>query len=259
MSFSSHYSKLSILAESGKLVYMPLSFLVDAEQSTDLRMDAHLFVALLLALVWTSSAQSLRTQAAMKDFKCEHGVPGLPLNLTAMSGYWYEAGRAPKVNVLKCLNVSVPATVDVKLELKLEYISTISDEIRAVKETISFPWDELTKNSIFVLNYGDPSKLPISVTYKVVYTDPQLLTVLCGYSSMSPMPLVKILSRERQLNQEFRDNIQAKIDKAGMADYFIWTEQSPESCNAAVRPATEAATILAVLTLLWCLLQGNCR
>ncbi|KRF78841.1 uncharacterized protein Dvir_GJ25937, isoform B [Drosophila virilis] len=181
---------------------MPLSLLVDAGLSTDLRMNAHLFVGLLLALIWTNGAQSLHRLAAMKDVKCDDSVPGRPLNLTAMSGYWYEAGRAPKVSVLKCLNVSVPATADIKLKLKLEYISTIADEINAVKETISFPWDDLTKNSIFVLNYGDASKFPISVTYKVVYSDPQLLTVLCGYSSMSPMPLVKILSRQRQLSSD---------------------------------------------------------
>ncbi|XP_064548353.1 uncharacterized protein LOC135435294 [Drosophila montana] len=247
--------------ECGKLVCMPLSCLLDAEQSTDRRMDAYLFVGLLLALVWTSRAQSLRKFPAMKDFKCDAAVPGRPLNLTAMSGYWYEAGRAPNVNVMKCLNISVPATADIKLKLRLEYISTIADQIRAVNETISFPWDELTKNNIFVLNYGNASTLPITVIYKVVHTDPQRLTVICGYSSMSPMPLVKILTRQRQLNQEYIDIIQAEVDKAGLGSYFIWTEQSPERCNAAARPPREAHTITipVLLTLLWCLLQGNCR
>ncbi|XP_023178886.1 uncharacterized protein LOC111604880 isoform X2 [Drosophila hydei] len=166
-----------------------------------------------------------------------------------MSGYWYEAARVPNMDVMKCLNVSVPPTADIKLKLYLEYISTIHEEIRAVKQTVSFPWNNFTKNSIFQLNYR-ARKMNVTVTYKVVYSDPQLMTILCGYSSISPMPLFKLLTRQRKLDQNIIDIIQADADKMGIGSQIIWTEQSPDRCNAADHFTGEVSTIFLMIFLL---------
>ncbi|EDV93573.1 GH18206 [Drosophila grimshawi] len=168
----------------------------------------------------------------------------------AVSGYWYEVARVPNMDILKCLNVSVPAAVDKDLELQLEYISSINGETYAKRETVTFPWDDKTRNSTFSLEYVISGNINVSVTYKIIYTDYTNVTFLCGYSGISPIPLFKLLSRQRQLSPTYIDFIKTLAEKAGISRQIIWTEQSPDQCNDAVRPTTGTLAILAI-SILW--------
>jgi len=153
------------------------------------------------------------------------------------------------VDVFTCLNVTVPSTASTELALELEYIATYDGSNRAVRENVTFPWDEYTQNSIFNLYYGGPGSKP-TVTYKVAYTDYSFITVICGYAGISPMPLFKILSRQRQLDPRVKDYIQAQINKSNFGNMFVWTEQS--KCNAADRSVAGTISILA-LAVVWIL------
>ncbi|KAH8311131.1 hypothetical protein KR044_004533, partial [Drosophila immigrans] len=169
------------------------------------------------------------------------------LYASQLKGIWYEAGRVPKTNALQCLNVTVPDNADSgDLELDLEYIATYDGSGRAVRETVKFPWDTYTSNSIFNLYYG--SDYP-TVTYKVIYTDPGLLTLICGYMAISPMPLVKILTRERELDEGMKGLLDQQMLRLGITDYFMWSEQDPDKCNAADRPAICVIAIIGIAFL----------
>ncbi|XP_030557019.1 uncharacterized protein LOC115760001 [Drosophila novamexicana] len=205
-------------------------------------MDAYLFVGLLLAFVWTSSAHSLG-----KEEFCEG--PVVPLNLTAVSGYWYELARLPKGMNIKCLSVLVPATADTELKIILKYKITKDGKDRSVKETVSFPWDEATKNSIFVVKYGSAS-----VTYKVMAVSAKEGAIIC-----STQPGMKILSPDNNPTDAEYNEFKTKFSSLFGNVEFFYPDFTSKVCNAAVRPATEAAVILAMLTVLSYLLQGNCR
>ncbi|XP_030565837.1 uncharacterized protein LOC115766143 [Drosophila novamexicana] len=210
-------------------------------------MESKIFALLLSALIWTDCAQSQLPD----DFSCET-VSSQRLNLTALAGYWFEAVRVPNVDVMKCLNVSVPATVDHGLELQLEYVNTVDKRPLTVKETISFPWDDATANGLFNLEYIT-ELMNISVTYKLVYAQPKLMAILCGYSSISPMPLFKIFTRQRQLDPIIVSYITKQLDKTPYGNNFHWTEQSPDRCNAAVSPKLTVIVVfgLAIICSLW--------
>ncbi|XP_032593423.1 uncharacterized protein LOC116805474 [Drosophila grimshawi] len=219
-------------------------------ESAVLRMETKILIVLLLALTWTQCVQSqLPSDISCRNFATE------AINLPALSGIWYEAGRVPNEDVMNCLNVSVPATVDEQLDLRLEYLSRINGKDQVVKETITFPWDNNTQNGIFNLDYNGPSA-SMSVTYKIVYTIPKVVTFICGYASISPIPLLKIFSRERQISQQTIEMVNSFLTAAGYADDIIWTDQSFARCNAAVRPAIGAISIFA-LAIVWCLSRWN--
>lgn len=147
---------------------------------------------------------------------------------------------------MECLNVSVPKTADENLNLDLEYI-TIFENREAVKETISFPWDENTQGGTFILNYN-----VTRVTYKVMFAN-EYVTFLCGYANLIPIPLVKVFTRQRQVNPTLKFIIESQLEKYNVAQYVVWTEQSPEQChaNAAMRPKTTVPWAIIALVILW--------
>lgn len=147
---------------------------------------------------------------------------------------------------MQCLNVSVPKSADDKLNLDLEYI-TIFEDRKAVKETVSFPWDENTQGGTFILNY-DATR----VTYKVVFAN-ENVTFICGYASVIPIPLVKIFTREREVNPTIKFVIESVLESRGLAKYVVWTEQSPEKCHANAAIGLKAAVPWAIIALaiLW--------
>ncbi|KAL7727071.1 hypothetical protein ACLKA6_001013 [Drosophila palustris] len=156
-----------------------------------------------------------------QNFNCQKDVPRHPLILKNVAGVWYEIGRVPKTDVFQCLNVTVPDTAESELVLDLEYIRTYDGSRTPVKESLSFPWNINTQNSVFNL----------------------LAIVLCGYSTLSPMPLFKLFMRQRELDQKTIDYIQAKLDESIIGADFVWTEQS--KCNAAHRRVAGSLSILA--------------
>ncbi|XP_032593422.1 uncharacterized protein LOC116805473 [Drosophila grimshawi] len=220
-------------------------------ESVDLYMEIKIFVIFIVLLLNALGIHSqFNSISKLKRFDCERDVRPRALNLTAVSGYWYEVARVPNMDILKCLNVSVPAAVDKDLELQLEYISSINGETYAKRETVTFPWDDKTRNSTFSLEYVISGNINVSVTYKIIYTDYTNVTFLCGYSGISPIPLFKLLSRQRQLSPTYIDFIKTLAEKAGISRQIIWTEQSPDQCNDAVRPTTGTLAILAI-SILW--------
>ncbi|XP_034485459.1 uncharacterized protein LOC117790222 [Drosophila innubila] len=211
-------------------------------------MEMKLFIVLLLRIFWMHSVQSFDI-ALPPNFNCHRDVPSQPLNLKALAGVWYEVGRVPSGDVLRCLNVTVPDKAESELVLDLEYISSYDGSLSPVKQTVSFPWDSNTQNSIFNLYYGEIANNP-SVTYKVMYTDYRRLTLICGYSGISPIPLAKLLSRQRQLDKKLYDIIQAAVDKSPFREYYVWSEQT--KCNAADRSVAGTISTIA-LVILWML------
>lgn len=163
-----------------------------------------------------------------------------------MSGYWYEIVRAPNMDIMKCLNVSVPSTADTELNLQLEYIETINPKKPwIVKETLSFPWDENTSKGVFRLQYESPL-MNLSLTYKVQFSDPQHLVVLCGYAASASLPIVKVFARQPEIPKYQMVLINNLVHASGYANDIIWTEQSPDRCNAAARPEMAILTIFAL-------------
>lgn len=171
------------------------------------------------------------------------------LYILQLAGVWFEILRAPNMDVLSCLNVTVPDKAESDLVLDLEYINTWDQSQSPAKETVSFPWDDYTKNSIFNLYYGAMGNKP-TVTYKVVFTDYRQYTAICGFSGISPMPLMKLFSRRRHLDKKDVDNIEAQLDKIGLSEMVTWTEQT--KCNAADRSVAGIISTVAI-AILWML------
>lgn len=170
-----------------------------------------------------------------------------------MSGYWYEIVRAPNLEVMKCLNVSVPLTVDKELQLELQYIQTVDKKKPlVVKETLSFPWNEDTSKGIFKLQYDTPL-MNLTLTYKIQFSYPKQFVILCGYAASATLPIIKVLSRQREIPANQMLLINRLLEANGYADDIIWTEQSPDRCNAAARTEMAIVTILvlAIVRTLW--------
>ncbi|KAM8703651.1 hypothetical protein ACLKA7_008303 [Drosophila subpalustris] len=127
-----------------------------------------IYIILLLGICWLHTVQSEFTLPPFsQNFNCHKDVPRHPLILKNVAGVWYEIGRVPKTDAFQCLNVTVPDTADSELVLDLEYIRTYDGSRTPVKESLSFPWNTNTQNSIFNLYYGAPSRLP-AITYKLM-------------------------------------------------------------------------------------------
>ncbi|KAH8382934.1 hypothetical protein KR009_005846 [Drosophila setifemur] len=166
--------------------------------------------------------------------------------LPQISGYWYEVARIPNVEVLECLNVSVPAAIENNtLSLGLNYISTVNGGWQATRQTVDFPWDNSTQHGIFSLDYDR-----VTVTYKLVYTNNFTLAFVCGYSNFSPIPLFKLFTRQRQINEEMINFIKLLADKYGIAEQIAWEEQSPDKCNGS-RGQDPLTILIGCIVLVW--------
>lgn len=141
---------------------------------------------------------------------------------------WYEAFRIPNTNVLRCLNVTVSNSSN-NLILDLRYITVFNDEKEIQNEKLLFPLDKYTKNCVFVLKYGNTF-----VSYKMIEFDKNLV-LLCGYSTLSPIPLFKAFIRDREINQGILSTLNAFLKNNSLLEFVHWTEQSPKECNTAVR------------------------
>ncbi|XP_017145373.1 uncharacterized protein LOC108157713 [Drosophila miranda] len=180
-----------------------------------------------------------------KSFDCRADSIGITYNLTALSGFWYEAARVPNVDVLECLNVSVPDAIEQdQLELDLKYISTVNGGWQYTEEQVNFPWDNDTERGVFKLQYGR-----IIVTYKLMNTDYTTYALVCGYGNISPMPLFKLFTRQRELNQTIIAVIQAVADQQGIGNQIAWEQQSLAKCNASTM-ATSLRIVIGFVSLL---------
>ncbi|XP_030373767.1 uncharacterized protein LOC115623524 [Scaptodrosophila lebanonensis] len=191
--------------------------------------------------------------AAKFSWSCYANAKDFPIDLEKMAGYWYEAARVPNVDVLECLNVSVPATVSSsdKLDLELSYISTVNGKWLPTHEVISFPANSL-ENGNFVLQFSS-STLNVTVVYKLVYTDYSTVALLCGYASISPVPLFKLFTRQREINPAYKKLIEDKASNYSLLSQVYWEEQSVDSCNGGWRTVqlSEITWHLSVVLLLW--------
>ncbi|XP_034113735.2 uncharacterized protein LOC117574159 [Drosophila albomicans] len=207
-------------------------------------MAAQVLIVLLLAISWTHGLDL----NSLENFNCRNHQPST-FDIETMEGLWYEAGRAPATPALACLNVTVPDSVDNgDIELYLEYIDTHDGSNRAVKEPKKFPWDDSASKGIFNVYYGS-SKQPV-VIYKVVVSEPSYITVICGYGTTYPFASVKIFTRLREVDNSTKVIIEELLAKSRYGSLFMWSEQSPDKCNAAARQlAFGVIPILAFLSL----------
>ncbi|XP_017056118.1 uncharacterized protein LOC108097991 [Drosophila ficusphila] len=183
---------------------------------------------------------------ALGNFNCRNDSIGLAFNLTELSGYWYEAARVPNVQVLECLNVSVPAETDNNtLSLDLNFISTVNNDWQFTKESVNFPWDNKTQFGVFELKYD-----MVTVTYKLVGTDYKNYAVICGFGSISPVPLFKLFTRQREIDQKYIDLVQAMAEQMGVSAHIAWDKQSPDECNGSGGRAP-LAILMGFITMLW--------
>ncbi|XP_017118614.1 uncharacterized protein LOC108140409 [Drosophila elegans] len=190
--------------------------------------------------------------AALEGFSCRNDSIGFNFNLKRLSGYWYEAARVPNVQVLECLNVSVPAEIeDNTLSLDLNFISTVNNEWHFTEDSVDFPWDNSTQFGIFDLHYDT-----VTVTYKLMYTDYKTFALICGFGSISPVPLFKLFTRQREINQTMIDLVQLIAEQNGVASQIAWDKQSPDECNGSTGPAP-LAILIGSITLLWGLSWGK--
>ncbi|KAH8271379.1 hypothetical protein KR018_007787 [Drosophila ironensis] len=210
----------------------------------------------------------LNLSSELKGFNCRNESVGGLINLTAvsifglkcthkkitnhrlgqLSGYWYEAARVPNLAVLECLNVSVPDASDDnnELSLLLNYIDTTNGGRSFTNQTIEFPWNNSTQNGIFTLEYEH-----VTVTYKLVGTFYNQVALVCGYGSISPVPLFKLFTRQRQISQEIIalvDAIAQELDAANITDMISWQDQSLGNCNGSGSLAP-LAFLIAVITV----------
>ncbi|XP_017067671.2 uncharacterized protein LOC108105546 [Drosophila eugracilis] len=190
---------------------------------------------------------------ALSAFNCRNETIGKAFNLTRLSGYWYEAARVPNVQVLECLNVSVPAEVSDNntLSLDLNFISTVNNDWSFTKESVDFPWDNSTQSGVFKLQFD-----VVTVTYKLVDTDYDNFAFVCGYGSISPVPLFKLFTRERELKQQTIDFVQSMAEKYGVGSQIAWDKQSPDACNGS-GGLTSLAALMGFITVLWGLRLGD--
>ncbi|KAH8384732.1 hypothetical protein KR093_007104, partial [Drosophila rubida] len=165
-----------------------------------------------------------------------------------LSGDWYEVARAPDVDNTQCPKYELPSTPDADnyIDIKLEYVSGSSGD--AESESGRFPWDDDTKNGIFSWSIGGISKLP--VTFKVVDADSTSYVFLCGYMGIAPVPLFKILTRQRELSDAQKTNVQQRFNDFGQTATLVWVEQNEEKCNSAMRATGGSLLLLLVVAVL---------
>nr|XP_036673417.1 uncharacterized protein LOC108007000 [Drosophila suzukii] len=188
----------------------------------------------------------------LEKFNCRNESFGMHFNLTRLSGYWYEAGRVPNVQVLECLNVSVPAEIDNNtLSLDLNFINTVNNDWSFTQEAVDFPWDDKTQSGVFNLQFDT-----VTVTYKLVLTDYDNFAFICGYGSISPVPLFKLFTRTREIDQTMIDFVQSYAEKYGVGSQIAWEKQSPDQCNGSSN-RTPLTALLGFITLLWALSMGS--
>lgn len=128
---------------------------------------------------------------------------------------------------MECLNVSVPnGIVNNTLSLGLNYIDTTNGGRSFTNESVDFPWNNSTQHGIFELQFEK-----VSVTYKLVFTDNAEVAFICGYGSISPIPLFKLLTREREISAEKIEIVKNIAKIYGVDSMISWQDQSPGTCN----------------------------
>uniref|UniRef100_A0A6P4DVL2 Uncharacterized protein LOC108037397 n=1 Tax=Drosophila rhopaloa TaxID=1041015 RepID=A0A6P4DVL2_DRORH len=142
------------------------------------------------------------------------------------------------VQVMECLNVSVPSTIERNnLSLELNYVSTVNSGWNFTKEEVSFPWTNSTQYGIFNLDAD-------SVSYKLVTTDYVSIAVLCGYGSSSVIPIFKLFTRTREVSQEIYELINTQAEQYGYESLISWEKQSLEECGGSSGQAPLAALMV---------------
>lgn len=135
------------------------------------------------------------------------------------------------------------------LEIQVEYVNTTDDKWEHTEDTITFPWNDESKNGIFIVGTGE-SSIP-TVTLKVVGFDSQSYILLCGYTNLAPIQLFKVLTRESEPSSEKKTFIEQQFQEFAQTSEVKWVEQSALKCNSAARTAGGILVALALL-LLFC-------
>ncbi|XP_060655175.1 uncharacterized protein LOC132790611 [Drosophila nasuta] len=169
---------------------------------------------------------------------------GLATDLEAIAGSWYEAARASDEDDAQCLKYSIEATPDGdnRINIKLEYVSTVDGKWEPEIDSALLPWDDNAKNGIFSWTNDETSET--SVTFKMVSMDNSSYAFLCGYKGIASVPLFKVLTRERALSSDQKTLIEEKFNDLSQNEALVWVEQSEQKCNSAMRSIGQTLLVL---------------
>lgn len=118
-------------------------------------------------------------------------------------------------------------------------------------DTVSFPMNQFTNNSIFLVKY-EMRDMTTFLRFMVVYTDYVNMTIICSHSPVTPVLRIKIFSRRIDLDPQIKELIGDQLERKKLKRNFIWVDKS--SCDTAIctfvsSPITLSLAIT-VLTLL---------
>jgi len=132
--------------------------------------------------------------------------------------------------------------VDNKVSVQLEYVETAGDKWDHEKESVLLPWDDEAKKGIFIWQ----TEAKKTATLKLLDTDNTKFALFCGYVDTETTAQFKILTRQRELNAQEKEEVLKKFDDFHKGAELVWVEQNEQKCNSAMRSAGGALVALAL-------------
>ncbi|XP_037827073.1 uncharacterized protein LOC119615063 [Lucilia sericata] len=181
-------------------------------------------------------------------WSCSENGIAVPVVGSQVAGVWYEIGRLPSSDVPACLEVIAPESeVNGTYTLQLDYINNVNNGWLPTKESLVFPWSEV-KNGNFNLLYSDGI---VNMTVKFKYLGSMRgYSVVCGYSDFaSSMSIIRILSRNKLVNNTVKDEIDALANQLHISlSQLTWVQQDGK-CNGTEKMSIFGIGLLLVLSL----------
>lgn len=236
-------------------------------------MEIKIFILLFPVLIWLDSVSLRDSPFNQFILDCQSNPKGMPLELKLvgwyqinidigihidwiridlqLKGVWHEVARFPKSYAVSCLSVECPESASPDLNIKLSYVSHIGQKAKRVEDTVTFPMDNLTKNSIFQTEY-EMRDMKTFLRYVIVYTDYVNVSLVCGSSPITPFAMIKIFSRNETLDSNMKDFVNQQLKKTPLKRGFMWLDNS--NCDRA-NCAFVSSRIIQTLTIAFSLLN----
>ncbi|KRG01731.1 uncharacterized protein LOC26528416 [Drosophila mojavensis] len=214
-------------------------------------MEIKIFILLFPVLIWLDSVSLRDSPFNQFILDCQSNPKGMPLELKLLKGVWHEVARFPKSYAVRCLSVECPESASPDLNIKLSYVSHIGQKAKRVEDTVTFPMDNLTKNSIFQTEY-EMRDMKTFLRYVIVYTDYVNVSLVCGSSPITPFAMIKIFSRNETLDSNMKDFVNQQLKKTPLKRGFMWLDNS--NCDRA-NCAFVSSRIIQTLTIAFSLLN----
>lgn len=159
--------------------------------------------------------------------------------------------RFPETYAVRCLSVEFPECESPDLSITLYYISHIGRKVKRAEDTVTFPMDNRTKNSIFQTEY-QMRDMKTFLRYVIAYTDYVNVSFICGFSPVTPLVMIKIFSRSETLDSKLKDFLNQQLKKTPLRRGFMWLDNS--NCDRAAC-AFASSTIIITLTVAFAFLN----